>query len=308
MKKKIGLALGSGGARGLCEIGVLLWLKEHGIEVHCVAGTSIGSIIGGAYAAGFSPEYMREIALSMGWLEFLKAFRLSFKGRSVLEWDKIEAMLRVDLGGKKIEDLPIPFACVAADLDSGREFVFKEGDLVAAMGASACIPGVFPPVELLGRHLVDGELVNPVPLDLAKELGADRVIGVNASRSVFTDRMSHEAGHIGLVEKLDGWVRDSIEKNPLMSSFNARKWLDSVAGDRERKRRRNLIDAFTDSIAIVTSRVLVQNELNAGPHFMINPEVGGFQTFDFDRAQTIIAMGYEETESISGELLEFIEN
>ncbi|HSG28199.1 MAG TPA: patatin-like phospholipase family protein, partial [Candidatus Krumholzibacterium sp.] len=126
---KIGIALGSGGARGLCEIGVLLWLKEHGVEVSCVAGASIGSLIGGAYAAGFTPEYMREIATSVGWIELLKAFKLSFSGKGLLEWDRIDAFLRKDLEGKKIEDLAIPFACVATDIDTGREFIFKEGDL-----------------------------------------------------------------------------------------------------------------------------------------------------------------------------------
>ncbi|HSG27700.1 MAG TPA: hypothetical protein VLA34_04405, partial [Candidatus Krumholzibacterium sp.] len=163
-------------------------------------------------------------------------------------------------------------------------------------------------VELMGRHLVDGELVNPVPLDLAMELGADRVIGVNSCRSLFTDRISRDAGHIGLVDKLDGWVRGRLEKNPLLSPFKKKEWLDAIKHEARRRRRRNLIDIFTDSIAIVTARVLAMHEATAGPHFMITPAVGGFQDFDFDRAEEIIDIGYKEAGAVSEELLRFIES
>lgn len=305
MRKKTGVALGSGGARGLCGIGVLLWMKENGIKIDCISGTSIGSLIGGAYAAGFSPEYMKELALKIGWKDYLTVVRLSFSLKSVLDWEKIRAWLSEDLGGRKIEELDIPFACVASDIDSGREFVFKEGDLLDAIGASACIPGVFPPVELLGRHLVDGELVNPVPLDLAIELGAERVIGINASRSVFTERLSQESGHLSLIDKVDGWVKESLEKTPLISSISPKKWLEEHSG--EKKRRRNIIDVITDSLAIVSSRILALEQLRSGPHFMINPPVGGFQTFDFDRAEEIIESGYREAESVGDDLIRFIE-
>lgn len=306
MKKKIGLALGSGGARSLCEIGILLWLKEHDIKISCIAGTSMGALIGAAAAAGYSPEHMKEIALKLNWKDFLKYMRLSFTGKSFFEWDKIESNLREDFGRKKIEELPVPFACVASDIDSGLGFVFRDGDLVDAISASACIPGVFPPVHVMGRNLVDGELVNPVPLDLAAELGAHRIIGVNACRSVFSERTPHESRHFPVVEKLDEWFRDNMEKAPLISSLGGFR---KIAGeDKKERRRRNLIDLFTDSLAIVTSRLLSFERLNAGPHFMIRPQVGGFQDFDFDRADEIINIGYKEIESIGDELLDFIES
>jgi len=305
-KKITGLALGSGGARGLCEIGVLLWLKEHDVKIGCVAGSSIGSLIGGAYAAGFTPEYMKEIAMRVGWKDYFRVMKLSFKGRSVLRWEKIEQKLRIDLGGKMIEELKIPFACVASDIDSGSEFIFREGDLVEAISASACMPGIFPPVKAMGRHFVDGELTNPVPIDLAMELGADRVIGVNACRSIFLERISHKAGHIGLIERVDGWVRGSMDKNTLIASISPHKWLDIQKNEKTGERRRNIMDVFTDSIAITTSRVLALNEMKWGPHFMISPGVGAFQDLDFDRAGEIIDIGYNETERVKDELLHFV--
>jgi len=307
-KRSAGLALGSGGARGLCSIGVLLWLKEHDVRIECVSGSSIGSIIGGAFAAGFTPEFMKEIATSFGWKNYLSVVRFSFGGKSILGWEKMEKILRADLGGKKIEDLAIPFACVASDIDSGSEFVFREGDLVEAMSASACMPGIFPPVKAMGMHLVDGEILNPIPINLAKELGAEKVIGVNACRSVFPVRMSHKAGRVGFLEKVDDWMRESAGKKPLISPISSAKWKALVKKEKTRRRRRNIMDVFTDSLAIATARILALTELKTGPHFMINPEVGAFQTFDFDRAGEIIDIGYAETERVKDELFQFLDS
>lgn len=307
-KRSAGLALGSGGARGLCSIGVLIWLKEHDVGIECVSGSSIGSIIGGALAAGYTPEYMKEIATSVGWKDYMSVVRLSFGGKSILEWERIEKILRADLGDKRIEDLAIPFACVASDIDTGREFVFREGDLVEAMSASACMPGIFPPVKAMGRHLVDGEVLNPVPIDLAKELGAEKVIGINACRSVFPERLSHNAGRIGLLEKVDDWMRESVAGKPLLSSISPGKWKALVEKEKTGRRRRNIMDVFTDSLAIATARILALTELKTGPHFMINPRVGAFQTFDFDRAGEIIDIGYEETERVKDELFHFLDS
>ncbi len=296
MAKKIGLALGSGGARGLSEIGVMLWLKERGIDIFCISGTSFGAILGGALASGYTPEYLRDEADKIKLIDVIKYLKLSFSGKSVLDWHKVGDFLRERFGDRKIENLNMPFACVASDIDSGQEFVFKEGDLVQAVSASASIPGIFPPVEVGGRHLVDGELVNPVPLDIALELGADLVIGVNACRSVFTERIHHDPGRKSVVEKVDGWVRESVEKNPFKHIYGLSYKGAGKEGISSDKRRRNIIDVISDSLAIVSSRMLSFERLKSGPHFMIRPEVGSYQDFEFDKAEEIINIGYEETE------------
>lgn len=305
--KRIGLALGSGGARGFSEIGVLLWLEEQGIRAHCISGASVGSIIGAAVAAGYTPRQLREKALEITWKDKMKFLRPSIKGRSVFEWSRIERFLENLLGDRTIEDLDMPFGCVATDIDSGREFVFKRGSLVEAVSASSVIPGVFPPVTIHGTHLVDGGVINPVPLELAFDLGAERVIGVNACRSVFSERIMYESDQPSTVKKVDGFLRTLIDKTPLgrLGIVDG----ESVSGKLEELRRsRNIIDVITDSIAIVSSRMLSLESLNAGPHFIVRPQVGAYQDLDFEHAERIIDLGYREAEEVGDDLLEFIES
>jgi NTE family protein len=303
--RRIGLALGSGGARGFSEIGVLQWFEEQGIKVHCISGTSVGSIIGAAVAAGYSPARLKEMALGITWKEKVKFLRPSVKGRSVFEWGRIEAFLEDVFGDRTIEDLEIPFGCVAADIDTGREFVFRRGRVIEAVSASSVIPGVFPPVAVHGTHLVDGSVINPVPLDLAFELGAQRVIGVNACRSVFSERIMYESEHPSTVKKVDAFLRTIIDKTPLgrlgiVDSDTVSEKLDEL------RRSRNIIDVITDSIAIISSRMLSLESLNAGPHFIVRPPVGAYQDLDFEHAERIIELGYREAQEVGDDILEFI--
>jgi NTE family protein len=303
--KKVGLALGSGGARGLGHIGVLLWLKEKGIEFQCISGSSIGSIIGAAIAAGYTPEHLRDIALGITWAKKVRNIKPSFRGKSIFEWQRIEEYLTELFGDKRIEDLKVPFACMATDIDTGREFVFKKGSVVKAISASSCIPGIFPPVEIEGAHLVDGGVVSPVPIDLASELGADLVIGVNVGRSVYSKRMVYESDLPSQTQRIDNWVRTVIEKSPLtrLGIIDGENLEEMILG---RLRRRNIIDIITDSIAIVSSRVLSLQILEAGPHFLLRPAVGLYQDMDFEMAGEIIEKGYEEAVAAGDELMEFL--
>lgn len=305
--RRIGLALGSGGARGFSEIGVLLWLEEQGIEVHCISGTSVGSIIGAAVASGHTPQQLRETALGITWKDKMKFLRPSLKGRSVFEWGKIGKFLDDLFGETKIEELAMPFGCVAADIDSGREFVFRRGSVVEAVSASSVIPGVFPPVTVHGTHLVDGGVINPVPLELAFELGAERVIGINACRSVFNERIMYESEQPSIVGKVDGFIKTLIQKTPIgrlgiVDSESVSDKLDEL------RRSRNIIDVITDSIAIVSSRMLSLESLNAGPHFIVRPPVGVYQDLDFEHAERIIDLGYREAEEVGEDLIDFIES
>lgn len=302
---RIGLALGSGGARGLSEIGVLLWLEEQKIEPCCIAGSSIGAILGAAIAAGYSPRYLRDTALDITWADKVKFLRPSLKGRSIFEWKRIGGFLEELFEDRRIEDLEIPFACVATDIDTGVEFVFRQGSVLEAVTASAAIPGAFPPVEVRGMHLVDGQVVNPVPVDVAFELGAEKVIGVNVCRSVHTERMTYQSEEPSTTSRVDGWLRTVLEKNPLsrlglIDSTELERRLDGLRDDR------NIIDIVTDSIAIVSSRIMSMNLLDAGPHYLVRPEVGGYQDFDFEQAEDIIERGYRAAEESRDELLEFV--
>lgn len=303
--KKIGLALGSGGARGLGEIGVLLWLKEMGIEAYCVSGCSIGSIIGAFICSGYTPEHLKKIALEIDWVDILKFLRLSFSTSSIFDWSRISRFLDENLGDKKIEDLYMPFACVAADINTGEEIIFRNGKIVAAVSASSCIPGVFPTVEIMGKSLVDGELVNPVPVDVAFDLGADLVIGVSARRYIGGRPPIEREEEHKFIQRMDEWVTDVLKKAPVpLAELYER--IPHPGHQHHGKKERKFYEVVTDSLAIVSSRVMELKRHFSGPHFLIEPEVGEYRNFDFDRAEEIIERGYEAAEESGYELEKFL--
>lgn len=181
---KVGLALGGGGARGFAHLGVAKALRELGIPICCVAGTSIGSIVGGAIAAdmlqralnwAYEPDWFKLPTLFLKW---------HVPWRSLLGSERIEAFLAKMICARTFDELHLPFAAVATDLRNGEEVVMRTGDLQSAIRASMSIPGLFEPIERGGRILVDGGLVNPVPADVCRSLGAEAVIAVdiNANR------------------------------------------------------------------------------------------------------------------------------
>ncbi len=176
---KIGLALGCGSARGMAHIGVLKVLERHGIPVDIVSGTSAGAFIGGAYASGIAVSVLEEVALSIDWKMTATMFRPTLSRSGLARGETIKKFLKGGLGDRNIEDLLRRFACVATDILTGEEIVMDRGPLIEAIRASISIPTVFTPVYSENRFLTDGGIVNPVPVDLARRMGADIVIGVN---------------------------------------------------------------------------------------------------------------------------------
>jgi NTE family protein len=304
--KKVGLALGSGAARGLSQIGILLWLKENGIEVSCISGTSIGSIIGAAISYGYTAEYLRDLVFDIKWTDILKYLRPSLKGTSFLEWKKIDEFMHELFDERRIEELKLPYGCVATDIDTGNEYVFRTGLVTEALRASACIPAIFPAVEMNGIHLVDGALVNPVPINLAFELGAEAVIGVNVNQSIFTERMTFgEEVPASRMDRVDNRLKDLLDRNPLVTwGLIDTKRLEEKYDEHRRKRR--IMDVVTDTAAITASKILSLELLDtAGPVYLLKPEVGGYQDFDFDMAEDIVNHGYRKAAQSGEELLEF---
>lgn len=176
---KLGLALGGGGARGLAHLGVLQRLQEHRIHIDCVAGTSIGAIVAGVMGTD-------NLARALAWCgesDWLKLPSLvaspHFTRKALVRGDRIERLLAEFIPARDFTELRLPCACVATDLRTGEKVVMRSGDLPSAVRASMSIPGVFRPVEREGRILVDGGLVDPLPVDVCRELGADRVIAVD---------------------------------------------------------------------------------------------------------------------------------
>jgi NTE family protein len=197
--KKIGLALSGGGARGLAHIGVIKALQEANIPISCIAGTSMGAVVGAWFALHGEVDSLDKIFREIKPRDVSSLFKvlrrrdgLILKGRSVNDWIK-DAFDR-----KKIEDCPIPFACVAAKVKNGEEKIFDQGNLAEAVGASVAIPIIFNPVEVNGELLMDGGAVNPIPVDVVKKMGADFIIAAEVSGHwVDVSEMPLDVAHLG---------------------------------------------------------------------------------------------------------------
>ncbi|HEY64879.1 MAG TPA: patatin-like phospholipase family protein [Caldilineae bacterium] len=175
--RRVGLALSGGAVRGIAHIGVLQVLEEAGVPIHCIAGVSAGAAVGAAYAAGLSPERLEEIALDLRWTHIsrVRAPRLGLLDISPLE-EYFNELVGHEL---TFADLRIPFAAVAADIVRGNLVVLREGPVAPAVRASCSVPGIFTPARLDGRLLVDGGVLNNLPVSVARELGAEYVIAVD---------------------------------------------------------------------------------------------------------------------------------
>jgi len=175
--RKIGLALGGGAARGFAHIGVLKVLAENNIPIDLIAGTSVGSVVGGALAAGMTPDQIADLGRGVAWW---KLSRPPFSPRGILSNSGLGELISRQFPVTRFEDLKIPFGAVACDIETGEEVVLKtQGDLAPAIRASCAIPGVFTPVDIDGRTLVDGGVVAPIPSRAVREMGADLVIAVD---------------------------------------------------------------------------------------------------------------------------------
>jgi len=172
-RPKVALVLGGGGAKGAASVGVLKYIEASEVPIDMVVGTSIGSIVGGLYAVGYRSEELDSMFRHQDWLKM---------GMGSLMGDSIVRVLRgmaEEYGNVNFDSLPKPFRCVAVDMKSMKEVVLREGDLAQAMRASMAIPVVFKPVKIDGRRLIDGGVLNNLPVDVAKDMGADIVIAID---------------------------------------------------------------------------------------------------------------------------------
>lgn len=174
--KKVGLALGGGAVLGAAHVGVLKAIEEHDIKISFIAGTSIGAFVAAFYAFNKKSVDISEIASKLKWIDVSE---ISLSRYGLLSNEKLGELIKEYVGGKKIEDAEIPLAMIATDIASGKKVVIKKGPLAKAVMASTCIPGIFNPVEFEKKLLVDGGIVENIPINTVKEMGADYVIGVD---------------------------------------------------------------------------------------------------------------------------------
>jgi NTE family protein len=302
-KRKLGLALGSGAARGLAHIGVLKVLEEEEIPIACIAGTSIGAFIGALYAAGVPVRKMEEIVSDLDWRSLTRLIDPVLPTSALIDGRKVARFMAELLPVTTFEDLHIPLAITATDVETGEALVIQKGDLLTGLRAAIAFPGIFPPVPFGGRFLVDGGLCNPVPADVAYQMGASRVVGVCAipqvttpageaslppSRSALRRKNSwHDLFSAARIEKL---IRDIWPFNGRQNHFPEETPLDH----RERKIP-GIFQVCSRSVAIM------ENEINAlrlerdAIDLLIRPEFGGISLLDFHRAPEAIAAGEQAT-------------
>lgn len=182
-RPKIGLALGSGGSRGLAHIGVLQVLEENGIAIDYIAGASIGALLGGFYANGMTSKEIEDMASLTNWRTLFSLVDPHL-GLGLLGGEKVKSFIESYVDGNSIEKTKIPFAAVATNIQTGEPVVFHKGKLAEAIRASISIPLVFKPTEVDGALLADGGLSMPVPVQVVREMGADIVIAVNLDKHV----------------------------------------------------------------------------------------------------------------------------
>jgi NTE family protein len=301
-KGKLGLALGSGAARGMAHIGVLRALEEEGLKPDIVVGTSIGALVGGMYAAGKLEDFT-EIALGLNWKETARYLaEVSFPRSGLLEGSKITELLTEIVGKKKLEDLPILFRSVTTNILSGEEVVIQEGELVKAIRASIAVPGVFTPARYGEAFLVDGGMVNPVPVNICRNLGAQRVIAVDLNHgrmeNSFPENSPEDSEEKDLAASTPQARKDAkrvfawIEENTKQFDVS---FLDSLKEWMERKPMPNIFDVLGNSIRIMEEQI-ASNRLKIDvPDLLIQPEVGSVRFLEFHLTREMIQEGYRAT-------------
>jgi NTE family protein len=277
----IGLVLGGGAARGFAHIGVIRTLIAKGFTPDIIAGTSIGAVVGGCYAAGKLDE-IEEWAKSLTRRRILGYLDVSFAGSGLISGGRLAEKLFAGLGELKIEELPIRYAAIATEIGTGHEIWITRGKLVDAMRASYALPGVFPPVNIGGRWLMDGALVNPLPISVARALGARVVIAVNVNADNF--------GRGTAIQDLGPMTETPIAQTAAQTIFG---------GDGKTAKRRFLGTAerpgistvMVEAFNVMQDRITRSRLAGDPPDVLINPKLGKVGVFEFHRAQESIALG-----------------
>lgn len=279
-KPRIGFALGAGSARGWAHIGVLRALTEAGIKPDLIAGCSVGALVGAAFAAG-SLDQIEAWALSLDWKRMLKLMDFGLRG-GLIKGKRVREVFREQFVEREFSELDVPFAAVATDLHSGQEVWLREGKVSAAIGASIAVPGLFQPVPHEGRYLVDGSVVNPIPVSLCRAMGADIVLAVDLGSDLVgryardDDRAPTQTATRGIIGRL-------LPRNNRVSEPQADP--ESVPP--------SLLETLMGSINIMQLRIARSRLAGEPPDALLAPRLGHLGLLDYHRADFAIAEGRE---------------
>lgn len=327
---KIGLALGSGAARGWAHIGIIQELEKLGITIDVVAGCSIGAYVGAAYSSG-KLEPLAEWASSLTEWQVLGLMGLGLKKGGLASGQKVFQALDDNFSAENFEELDKPFAVVATDLYSGKEVAFKKGPISHAVRASCAIPALFPPQAFEGRWLVDGAVVNPVPVNLCRQLGADFVIAVNLSAD-FRPQVSNEnveeherneqktnAFFSKSQELMQSWFKGADKKDDneleLSEQENVEQNNEVVAEESSQPEESHedidhtpdspapsVIGVMSSSLEILQARVTRSRLAGDPPDILIEPQLRDFGSMEYYRATELIEEGKRSVERLAAQI------
>jgi NTE family protein len=286
----IALALGGGAARGFAHIGVIRTLVAKGFKPDIIAGTSIGAVVGGCYAAG-KLDAIEQWARSLTRRRLFGYLDVSLGGLGLISGTRLFETLSEPLGDVTIESLPLRFAAIATEIGTGHEIWLTRGRLSEALRASYALPGIFPAVQVGERWLMDGALVNPVPVSAARALGARIVIAVNVNTDLFgrgTTIQDYGAAETELP------IEEEAASHGLLGMFGAektarRRFFGTAA-------RPGLSNVMVEAFNVMQDRITRARLAGDPPDVMISPRIGRIGLFDFHRAEEAIAIGAEAAE------------
>lgn len=271
-KPRLGLALGSGSARGWAHIGVIRALEERGIKPDLVCGTSVGALVGAAYASG-ELDRLEKWVSGLAWTTVVRLMDLTWRG-GLIRGTRLFTLFRTIFEDREIDELPVPYGAVATELHSGRELWLRHGKVLDAARASCAMPGLFTPVVRDGVVLVDGGLVNPVPVSMCRALGAELVVAVDLSWGKLGPYRQAEPEE---ARKAPGWLDRFIKKkNPAAE---------------DAPRIPSIFDVFMTALDIVEMRVARSRLAGEPADVLVTPLLPDFATMDFHRATEAIAEG-----------------
>ena len=275
--KDIALVLSSGGARGLAHIGAIEALEEHGYHISSIAGCSMGALIGGVFAAGKLKEY-REWMKTIDRKKMLELTDFSFSINHLVKGDRIIEAIMAFVPDMAIEDLPIPYCAVATDWQNGEEVVFREGSLFDAIRASISLPLYYEPVRRDGRILIDGGVINPIPLNRVERHAGDLLVGVDVSGHNYKKQ----------------WERQQrlAEKHKADRSLKA-QILDKLLPDNLDFNYYTVLSR-TSSLMIRQNSILMERLMK--PDILIDIQMSSYGGFDYDKSERIVNLGKKKTD------------
>ena len=287
-RPRVGLALGGGAACGWAHIGILRALEAAGIVPDVICGTSVGALVGGVYLSGHL-DLLEEWARGLNKMRIFRYLDFKLGGGGFIGGERLLALLKDDIGDLRIEDLGQAFAAVATELATGHEVWFRSGSLVEAMRASFAMPGVFPPVKVDGVWLVDGALVNPVPVSVCRAMGARMVIAINLNADII-GKASHPDEAPRRAAELDAALPRAFWRGTRVNAV----FRQLFAGEQEGP---GVFGVMVSSLNIIQDRLSRSRLAGDPPDVLLAPRLGHVGLLEFDRASESIEIAKAAVEA-----------